>query len=571
MVSYSEQSRQKWACEASIWEQSLSWWKIAYTTNQENQLKNPSIQVNKDAYDRDKKFSLNITYPALELTNIQDGNIGLHLQVPLGGTHPNVVGSELTIFFARIFVTYSWFHLQLIAIHRHRRGCVNRAFSHSLFSHALYTCVYTTLWLKVLQRVSHKRALIHMSSRVWSFVISPPIDLLLCLECLYTFSDFFISSIQVIILHVVGTAEQCNPCAPAEWGVLPRGDTQPSHIQSILLDWGVTAEIEHFVDNSSAITCGRRIGLGGMRHMETRYLWIEEELRAPRMKLTKVKGTENATDVATKHVDATTLMKCMVTIGLINRTRYLTVLHHKNVAWAMKKIMMHSTDSEVFQCRTHHEHAGLMRTWCKRTVMMNCETVDCAHHVDATMCGVARSTWELIRNAASQLWHDRWRDNRLVMGVESGHACQGWHNVDAGGWEYKRTMTLPTRPHLSLLLSTCSSTRLTTWPQTTSQFPFERFCLYHRLSRWVLCLSLIRMRTLLQVLHQASSEELSLVSLVRQVRHFMTHLFVAQGRQWQQFYAWHMYIEHQSTSLVVYSWKFSLFWKNFSFFFVFLF
>ena len=42
-------------------------------------------------------------------------------------------------------------------------------------------------------------------------------------------SDFFISSILVIILHVVGTAEHKNPCAHAEWGVLPRGDAKPSH------------------------------------------------------------------------------------------------------------------------------------------------------------------------------------------------------------------------------------------------------------------------------------------------------------------------------------------------------
>ena len=52
--------------------------------------------------------------------------------------------------------------------------------------------------------------------------------------------------------------------------------------------------------------------------MEARYFWIQEQLRAERMKLAKVKGTENATDVARKHVDATTLTKCMVTIGLIN-------------------------------------------------------------------------------------------------------------------------------------------------------------------------------------------------------------------------------------------------------------
>ena len=60
--------------------------------------------------------------------------------------------------------------------------------------------------------------------------------------------------------------------------------------------------------------------------METRYLWIQEELRAQRMKLTEVKGTENGTDVATKHVDATTLTKCTVTSGLINRTRYLLIV-----------------------------------------------------------------------------------------------------------------------------------------------------------------------------------------------------------------------------------------------------
>ena len=58
----------------------------------------PRITMNKDEYNKDKKFSPKITSPALELTNIQDGNIGLHLQVPRGGTHLNGVGSELTFF-----------------------------------------------------------------------------------------------------------------------------------------------------------------------------------------------------------------------------------------------------------------------------------------------------------------------------------------------------------------------------------------------------------------------------------------------------------------------------------------
>ena len=38
------------------------------------------------------------------------------------------------------------------------------------------------------------------------------------------------------------------------------------------------------------------------------------------------KGTVNATDVATKHVDAATLQKFMNNIGFINRTRFLAMM-----------------------------------------------------------------------------------------------------------------------------------------------------------------------------------------------------------------------------------------------------
>ena len=40
----------------------------------------------------------------------------------------------------------------------------------------------------------------------------------------------------------------------AEYYACTVGVAEAKLVQSILLDWGVTAEIEHFVDNSSAIT-----------------------------------------------------------------------------------------------------------------------------------------------------------------------------------------------------------------------------------------------------------------------------------------------------------------------------
>ena len=72
---------------------------------------------------RTRSFSLKITCPALELTNIQDGNIGLLLQVLRGGSHPNGVGSKLTLFFLlESLFCCSWFRLQLISIHCNRRS-----------------------------------------------------------------------------------------------------------------------------------------------------------------------------------------------------------------------------------------------------------------------------------------------------------------------------------------------------------------------------------------------------------------------------------------------------------------
>ena len=71
-------------------------------------MKSFSIQVNKDEYNKDKKFFSEDTSLALELTDIQDGIIGLHLQVPRGGMHLNGVGSDAQFsYFAQIsfFVT----------------------------------------------------------------------------------------------------------------------------------------------------------------------------------------------------------------------------------------------------------------------------------------------------------------------------------------------------------------------------------------------------------------------------------------------------------------------------------
>ena len=136
-----------------------------------NRLHNESGGSTKANTTRTRSFLRRLLSPALELTNIQDGNIGLHLQVPRGGTHPNGVGSELTIFFLleSLFFCYSWFRLQLTAIHCNRRG-VWTEHPHTAYFlahlHTYHPCSHTPHGSRCRTTCLHERALIHMSSRV---------------------------------------------------------------------------------------------------------------------------------------------------------------------------------------------------------------------------------------------------------------------------------------------------------------------------------------------------------------------------------------------------------------------
>ena len=156
-------------------------------------MKNLSIQVNKDEFNKDKKFSPKITSPVPALTNTQDGSTGLHLQAPCGGTHLNGVGSELTFFFARISFCYSWFRLQLIAIHCNRREVWTKH-PHTRLSLDTFTLVHTshcgsrcrtTCLHKTCSSTCH-----HMSE----CLLFPCFVFFLCLSCLSVLSHFYLCS-----------------------------------------------------------------------------------------------------------------------------------------------------------------------------------------------------------------------------------------------------------------------------------------------------------------------------------------------------------------------------------------
>ena len=67
------------------------------------------------------------------------------------------------------------------------------------------------------------------------------------------------------------------------------------------LGWGELSVVVHLgTDSNAAKSFVNRRGLGKMRHLEIRDLWLQKEIREGRVLVHKVLGTENPADLMTK-------------------------------------------------------------------------------------------------------------------------------------------------------------------------------------------------------------------------------------------------------------------------------
>ena len=72
--------------------------------------------------------------------------------------------------------------------------------------------------------------------------------------------------------------------------------------QSLLQDFGVTLPLRVWTDSTATIGICSRDGLGKLRHIDTKCLWLQQKVRSGKLEVRKVKGTENPTGVFTKHL-----------------------------------------------------------------------------------------------------------------------------------------------------------------------------------------------------------------------------------------------------------------------------
>ena len=107
--------------------------------------------------------------------------------------------------------------------------------------------------------------------------------------------------------------------AEAEYYSMVDGATKAFGIRAMLLEIGMKTEgpILLSCDSSAARAFAARRGLGRMRHIETRMLWLQSQVLARNIVLIKVPGEENPADLMTKYLTEGEVRRHLSTLGMV--------------------------------------------------------------------------------------------------------------------------------------------------------------------------------------------------------------------------------------------------------------
>ena len=93
----------------------------------------------------------------------------------------------------------------------------------------------------------------------------------------------------------------------------------------MLVELGIecVGPVELYSDSSAARCFATRRGVGRMRHLEVRHLWLQEEVSSHRVQLRRVAGEANPADLMTKYLSIRNILKCFGFMNLrwISRSR----------------------------------------------------------------------------------------------------------------------------------------------------------------------------------------------------------------------------------------------------------
>jgi hypothetical protein len=111
----------------------------------------------------------------------------------------------------------------------------------------------------------------------------------------------------------------------AEYYAMVKAASEALGIQALAADLGWHLKVRLWVDSTAAKSIASRTGLGRVRHLEVRFLWLQEVVRKGRLMLRKILGEKNPADILTKPKNAADMILKLVPVGVELRSREIAV------------------------------------------------------------------------------------------------------------------------------------------------------------------------------------------------------------------------------------------------------
>ncbi len=103
----------------------------------------------------------------------------------------------------------------------------------------------------------------------------------------------------------------------AEYYAVVKAGAEAWGVQSLAADLGWKLPIEIFVDSSVAKAIASRLGVGKVRHMEVRFLWVQELVNEGKIVMKKVATKDNVADLLTKPLPLAIVQDLFLKAGLV--------------------------------------------------------------------------------------------------------------------------------------------------------------------------------------------------------------------------------------------------------------
>ena len=89
----------------------------------------------------------------------------------------------------------------------------------------------------------------------------------------------------------------------AEYYAMVSAAAEALGFRSLLRDLGCESKIRVWTDSAAAKSIASRRGIGKIRHLDVKYLWVQEKTRKKELQLRKTLGSANPADMMTKPKD----------------------------------------------------------------------------------------------------------------------------------------------------------------------------------------------------------------------------------------------------------------------------